>query len=339
MPNRSQLIDDWRSRLLAAQQQCDEGSVRVRWLRRVYARIYRFLLAQYSHGETETDDAPLPEAPSAMPLVANTREHLGRPPKPIGKIQATLKHIHNASGRCDEPGPLAGGVPGDLWLAVASRRERWLPRKCAALLRRHGIAARVASRSGDTVVEVPRPDFGAAAAILESCRSLRGYRNRNVVSASAPLVYGGAGAAVGVIMGMAFASFIVDLQHDPAIAIQLIWLFAIGGAVAGCLLGCVQLIGQTTAHPATTWTATLSGGVLGAFLGMVFGYLVLSWLAVILFSIPGRPEDQGHATLVCTVFGFLCGWIAGCWTGYRNFRRQPEMAAEAGRAQEAPPAR
>jgi hypothetical protein len=262
--------------------------------------------------------------------VDNTREHLGRPPKPIGKIQATLKHIHNASGRCDEPGPLAGGVTGDVWLVVASRRERWIPKKCAALLRQNGINARVATRGGDTVVEVQRGEFGPAAALLESCRYSLSYRNRRSVSRGAPLLHGLVGACVGVLIGLVFASFCIYLGQDPAIAIKLIYVFAGLGALGGFVIGCATVLADsTTLRPATTWTSTLSGGVLGGFFGMVFGFLFLPWLVVLLLEIPERPDNMARMTLVGTAFGFGSGWIIGCWIGFCDFRMRARNTVRA----------
>jgi hypothetical protein len=317
MPNRTHLIAYWRSRLLVSQQQCDEGSIRLRWLRRAYARIYRFLLSQYG----DAGDAPLTGPPSKMPLVDNTLDIVGRPPKTIGKIQATLKHIHNASGRSDEPGPLAGGVTGDLWLVVASRRERWIPSKCASLLRRNGINARTATRSGDVVVEVERNEFGAAAAILESCRWSLSYRNRYSVPRGAPLLYALVGGCVGVLIGLVFASFCIYLEHDPVTGVKLLYLLAGSGAVAGFVTGCVSALNDsTTLQPATTWTSTLIGGVLGGFFGMVFGFLFLPWFAVLLFQVPGSADTMARVTVATTVFGLLSGWIMGCWIGFRDFR-------------------
>jgi hypothetical protein len=53
---------------------------------------------------------------------------------------------------------------------------------------------------------------------------------------------------------------------------------------------------------------------------MVIGFLFLPWLAVLLFELPRSPDNMARVTVATTVFGFLSGWILGCWIGFRDFR-------------------
>ena len=58
MPDHGQLVAYWRSRLIVSQEQYQTGSPHLRWLRRVYIRVYRFLLSQYGEAREGAESPP-----------------------------------------------------------------------------------------------------------------------------------------------------------------------------------------------------------------------------------------------------------------------------------------
>ncbi len=177
MSDRTPFIDFWRSRLQASDAEYRQSSPRLKWLRAAYIRVFRFLLSRYGPEEpaaaTENPDSGVessstaPEAfVSTMPMVDNTWNHRGRPPKAVGKIQSALKGIHNANDRTDELGPLAKGLSDDDWVVIAAQRDRWIPKACVKELQARGVVARTTRINNQTVVEVCRKDAPAALKIL-----------------------------------------------------------------------------------------------------------------------------------------------------------------------------
>jgi hypothetical protein len=253
MSDRAQVLAFWRARLRACQEQLDLGSPQLRWLRRAYLRIYRFLLAQYA----ESDDAASRpssaltaialsdefDPPSRMPLVDNTADHFGRAPKSVGKIQAVLKHIHNANDRPTECGPLATGVSRDDWAMVATRRDRWSLALCLRLLNGQGIKARIAHRGGDAVVEVTCGQLALAQELLNEHREVLRNRtkpaSRRVMDAvSHAIVVGLGGMALGLIFatGLVHVARVSDQQANTVLGVSLVVGWALG-AVIGALIG------------------------------------------------------------------------------------------------------
>jgi hypothetical protein len=256
MSDWPQLLTHWRTRLADSQNEYAHGSPHLQWLRRAYIRVYRFLLSQY--GSTSSEDMPsrsveeATEEPflapaSLMPLVDNTPDHRGRPPKTVGRIQNVLKGIHNANDRDDEPGPLAQGLPGTVWLTVAARRERWIPEKCVRFLQQRGIPARKTARSDDVVVEVARRDFEAAAHLLHEARPYLTERK----PPSRPMLRLSFGALSGAFVGMAtgstFALFHVYNGGEAARAIAIFLLGSFAGFLFGMILGLGSLLIQPRA--------------------------------------------------------------------------------------------
>lgn len=273
MPDRAQLVAYWRTRLNASQEQVRAGSPHLRWLRRMYIRVYQFLLSQYGeqeHGEYERGNheyggpafnvgdaqgeaADLAEAPSRMPLVDNTPDHFGQPPKAPGKIQAVLKDIHNANDRLDKPGPLKQGLPPGAWLAVASRRERWIPAACLKHLHRHGVCARVASLGDDLVVEVLAQDFAAACALLRKARPWLMYAKQSRAERHPWLLFllcTFTGLGLGFVAG-AFLAAVTTAQGGETKPMPMIWgLFILSGLLSGVFAGL-----HLTVHLRATRTA------------------------------------------------------------------------------------
>lgn len=243
MSDRSDLAAYWRSRLAASEEQCLHGSPHLSWLRRMYIRIYRFLLSQYGEMQPTTASADNPPS-AAAPLVDHT-DHHGRPPKAPGKIQAILKDIHVANDRLDKPGPLVKGVPAGEWIVVATRRDRRWPHRSAGWLRRNGIPARVVGHGRSAVVEV-RSDAVTAIRLLdaggESLRVRPGGSDKYPAAVAHPIVGGG---VVGGCFGMIFGFFIMPVfafmlfdsnakaEHLPALVLT----FVLGGYAVGFLLG------------------------------------------------------------------------------------------------------
>jgi hypothetical protein len=96
MTTREEVIDRWQSRLSETQSRTGESSLQGNWVRRVYARIYRFLLACYGAGDWKTEPADHSSASSTAALTV-TPELAGKPPKREGQIGKVLKSLHGAN--------------------------------------------------------------------------------------------------------------------------------------------------------------------------------------------------------------------------------------------------
>jgi hypothetical protein len=223
MSDRTPLLEYWRSRLQASDADYLQSSPRLKWLRAAYIRVFRFLLSRYGPEEpaaaTENPASGVessftaPEAfVSTMPMVDNTWNHRGRPPKAVGKIQSALKGIHNANDRTDELGPLAKGLSDDDWVVIAAQRDRWIPKACVKELRARGVVARTTRINNQTVVEVCRKDAPAALKILRRHKStLKRNKHSRQVRTIAFMIT--AYLAVGLVSGL-IAAGVIGLAAD-----------------------------------------------------------------------------------------------------------------------------
>jgi hypothetical protein len=164
MSGREQLIRDWRDRLAQSEAELECASPNRRWIKRIYVRLYRFLLAMYGRGDWTADDTLSltdgTETPdddshqSHMELIDLRTEIGGAPPKSVAQIRQTLKTVHAAAEPTEQIGPHAKGLQPEDWIVAASQRDGVVLQRFAEALNLAGVPCRRRRLGRDTVVEV-----------------------------------------------------------------------------------------------------------------------------------------------------------------------------------------
>jgi hypothetical protein len=165
MARPQQLVSQWQSRLATAERLA-AGSLRLRWLHLVQARLYRFLLSCYGSGQWRTgvsDEQPRLLVVDELTEFSSTT---GKPPKGAGKIQAVLKSVQNAQDHPPQMGPWTDGIGPDTHMAVTDPGEAVDLDRFRLLLWDKGLSARKALRGGRQVVEVPYCELQSAELLL-----------------------------------------------------------------------------------------------------------------------------------------------------------------------------
>lgn len=163
MSGREQLIRDWWDRLAQSEAELKAASPHRRWIKRIYVRLFRFLLAMYGRGDWRADTTSEPaderEAPAEeshethMELIDLRTETGGAPPKSLSQIRHALKTVQNAA--TEKPaGPHADGLQPEDWIIVASRRDGILLEGFGEALYLAGVPWRCRRLGRDTVLEV-----------------------------------------------------------------------------------------------------------------------------------------------------------------------------------------
>ena len=145
MLSRGKLVQDWRQRLAAAENEAEEGN-RLRWLYRMRVRLYRFLLSCYRDVDWRADE-PSPGLSDETLFDASHGDTTtivdvpldGKPAKTIGKMRAVLKSVSAAQDLPPEAGPLTKGIEVDDWVVAVSPRDKLQMHGCQELLKRAGI--------------------------------------------------------------------------------------------------------------------------------------------------------------------------------------------------------
>lgn len=252
-------VDGWRSRLAETETLLTSGSVRLRWLRSIYARVYRFLISRYGDEDQREDRQAAADGDRAsatapvMPFVDNRGITTGCEPKSTGRIRQTLDRLHAANEQNPTEGPLKAGLVDEAWIIVASESGHVSPVRCRRLLRREGIAARIVRRGDDRMVEVSLEDRDRAFALIQQNRpalkkkkgGVAGARNRILLTT--PTGHQLA-RLMGAICGLAFGMAIAVLTY-----------IVVGLAVA-----------ELTALP-DIGSLAMIGGAFGAVVGWLFG--------------------------------------------------------------------
>lgn len=170
MTTRQQLLQRWESGLETNAGPVDENS-RFDWMRRVYVRIYRFLISRYASGEwraDSTDGASEDEvqfAASPMPFVDNTAEVTGLEPKSQEQIRGKLTAIRDANEARQVPGGRQR-LSIKSWVPIAAGKDRKTVRRIHLKLAACGFSVRTECRTTDYCVEVRYGDFEDALRVL-----------------------------------------------------------------------------------------------------------------------------------------------------------------------------
>lgn len=174
MTPRDELIEHWQTRLAESQSPPPTDAPHGQWVRQVYARIYRFLLACYTQTLWSTEPAGNENAPaaSAAPMESLIPRE-GKPPKDAGQIGKVLKAVHAANEQADCTAPKTmtrTAADKQAWIRAAEFRHRTLANNFHRLLHRCAIVSRIVRLAGHFFVEVRRADFDAAMDLMQSHR-------------------------------------------------------------------------------------------------------------------------------------------------------------------------
>lgn len=153
----------WRQRLGECEHDAHQPPSRVTWLRHIYARVYRFLIARY--GDLPDDE---PAAASSMPFVDAVTPLAGKAARPVGELQTALKHIHAAQPA--QPPAAKEDKPAPIWITVVQHSERVNLAACRKLLLSHGLEVQVLRQGTHRLLQVPLCDRDAAFALLATHR-------------------------------------------------------------------------------------------------------------------------------------------------------------------------
>ena len=173
MVARQQVIARWKNGLAEAEAQLAEGSLRFRWLRRIYVRLYRFLLVSYGDRDwrdqtVESSQAqPQHASASRMPFVDHTAEQSGLDPKSPARIRAALKSVHKANVPQQRRGSLQGLQIRE-WVTLTSTHRANRLAQFQKRLMQHNIDSRIVYRTTDYALEVRHKEFDEAYRLI--CR-------------------------------------------------------------------------------------------------------------------------------------------------------------------------
>jgi hypothetical protein len=244
MTTRLELLQRWEAGLEANATPTDEES-RFHWLRRVYVRIYSFLISRYASGDwradsaadASEDDAEL--ATSPMPHVDNTAEVTGLQPKSNEQIRGKLAAIRDANDDRQPPGTTAG-LSVNEWVAVASCKNRKTAERIRTQLVANGFQVVKTKRTTDYCIEVRYGSFEEALSVLQdgdrraSPKTIRSFRI--VRTTDRPLSRGvRLLALIGVMIGglgcCVFTAIIVNdaVAYFPRETFLLVALLVAGG--------------------------------------------------------------------------------------------------------------
>lgn len=168
MQPRHYLVEEWKAKLAASAVSPEEQDRRFTWIRTIYSRVYRFLLAFYGDGEWRgvDTDGSTEQSASRMPFVEVGVWIEGARPKSRESIRQTLASIHDSNPGLAVAGTTAG-VDEDTWVVVAARKKSSAVRAVLRRLERHGIQAGSQSRTTDKAILVRHQDFAAALKAIE----------------------------------------------------------------------------------------------------------------------------------------------------------------------------
>jgi len=161
MSTKQPLTEQWRSKLRESQQQLEDGSDRLRWVRRVYIRVYHFLMRKYGSRECDLHDCVESKA-TFVALSDNPTELAGKPPKSDADIRTALKSVKASNDRVDEGGPLRKGLGKLDWVALETYRNRSDVENCNQRLQGAKIECQIQRRGKDTIVFVRLRDVSEA---------------------------------------------------------------------------------------------------------------------------------------------------------------------------------
>ncbi|HUY92304.1 MAG TPA: hypothetical protein VMV10_26420 [Pirellulales bacterium] len=157
MADRERVVAMWRARLAFWRERLE---ARRPWVARAYVRVLSFLLARYAPEQKTTagdatagDSAAGGEASSLAEEPDDERSRMafyeapavgaGKPARSVGAIRSMLETVRENQPQRERAGPLAAGLPGDEWIAVAAFYDPAEVERLRRMLGHAGIEVRV----------------------------------------------------------------------------------------------------------------------------------------------------------------------------------------------------
>ena len=212
MAASQQLVQRWNERLAVGERLLTNPSPRLRWLGRVYIRLYRFLLSVYGRGEWRSDTASPPgedqdfdadASASRMPFVDLTSHDPGAPAKSLEQIRYTLKSMHLANSRTVEIGPLREGLQPESWIAIGETRKFRADVLCEAL-RKAEIQSQLHPHARREIIYVRYRDYERALVIANKLATFRTRDSQPALRPKSKTIWftpAAAGAVIGFLTG------------------------------------------------------------------------------------------------------------------------------------------
>jgi hypothetical protein len=250
MVTRRQLIARWREGLERSEAEAKLASPYRRWIKRIHARVFRFLLAVYGGADWrasgQQDDSgvadhdEIADGGHSAEWIDLRTDSQGAPPKDPARIRRTLQAVHDA-GPATESGPYGEGLGPDDWVVVASQRDGAPMDACAAVLAKSEIPYRRGRLGRDTVVEVRARDKDDALKLLEELghvpRRSPGRPNRRRHAIFWVLLGVWLGSQIGAVVPMLTAGLSPDPDAIPLpdLLINTGVCYFLGGVLGGLL--------------------------------------------------------------------------------------------------------
>lgn len=154
MTHRERVIGVWRARLVYWRERLDS---RRPWVAKAYVRVLSFLLSRYASGEELSSDSAVSadkNAPGEEPDGGHSRMTYyqaptvgaGKPARSGDAIRGVLDTVRQSQPPREPAGPLAGGLPSEAWIGLASLRDKKQVERLRRLLAEAGMATRVERR-------------------------------------------------------------------------------------------------------------------------------------------------------------------------------------------------
>ena len=248
MTTRQELLDQWRSRLVEAEDACDDP-LTDSWSARLRRKLYRFLLTMYGQaawpGPKDDVDNSAGRALHAQLFVAEPKEELtGKEPRTRAQILKGLQNVKGLSEELAPAGPLGQGLHASSPMVVASFKQR--PRASSAFwrLQRLGFAPEMIFRGNQYQIFVSAALAPAAIQQLEEKR-LEALKSTAPVRIQSQPFGPSLSLLFGTFFGLAFCLMFWRLVQDLSVdwsranatntpSPELVWGLGIGSII--CLL-------------------------------------------------------------------------------------------------------
>lgn len=249
MTHRDRVIGVWRAKLAFWRERLDS---RRPWVAKAYVRVLSFLLSRYASGEELSSDSAVSadaNAPGEEPDGGHSRMTYyqaptvgaGKPARSGDAIRGVLDTVRQSQPPREPAGPLAGGLPSEAWIGLASLRDKKQVERLRRLLAEAGMATRVERRGRLRSVLVQAADKDRAKPIV--------------------------------------VRHAVDCSYVPRRKTQYAIVCAQIGAWCGLVFGCVlfgvwfAIADAAVPNPRTFPMIVLFGGGLGLLCGAALGFL------------------------------------------------------------------
>ncbi|MBC8353763.1 MAG: hypothetical protein H8E66_17325 [Planctomycetes bacterium] len=235
MDSRQHLVDQWKTKLAASERLPEDAEKRFGWVRQIYARIYRFLVAYYGEGEwsgVAGDSSAMPDSRSAtsrMPFVDCSSTTDGLAPKTSERIRNTLDSIHRSNPGLAIPGTMSC-VAEDTWVVVAARKKSRAAQVVHRRLVACGIESQLLSRTTDTAIVVHHEDFPVALEAIKNTVPTRQIWITRTADARSAV---GLALLLATLLTLGMCLLVDSSARDLSITLCALWLAGMASAWLG----------------------------------------------------------------------------------------------------------